>query len=430
MSNLKSINELDVAELTNLAENPGTPDDVLVEMASLNKEHINMCIAKREPLSDRLFSTLINGDGEKNKYVMLTLMDNKSLGIAHLQSVVDSLISSGSKADVVERCLSCLYERPYAPKDLLIKGARSKIQALQMSVLQNANIDADIISILAESESADVVNAVARSNTTPLSILRTLSKSETLFIRESVASNVNSDNEILERLARDAISVSSRVAKNISTSAEVLHSMFDEGHHFLKQYIAANLKCPLDLINGIASLPESDPSHHNAKLALANNISTPIDILDKLLLEKNDKIIEAVVQNQNYTANENTIKCLTRVPDFSISARLKLADNPSTPLSIILRLLVVEDTPLVKNTFIGTLAKASDSKYEALHNEGWALETSIGQADKLQSLESLLRDCKLFDAIDKILGLELKRKIEAASDEQLPIHSNKISRCI
>lgn len=426
----KSINELDVAELTNLAENPDTPDDVLVEMASLNKEHINVCIAKREPLSDRLFSTLVKGNGEENKYIILTLMDNKSIGIAHLQSVVDSLISSGSKTDVVERCLSCLYERPDAPKDLLIKGARSNIQALQMSVLQNPNIDADIISILAESEKDDVVNAVARSNIAPLSILRTLSKSETLFIRESVASNVNSDNEILERLANERLSVSSRVAKNPSASPEILRAMFEKDDSFIKQYIAANLSCPIALMNDIASLPESDPSHHNAKLALANNISTPIDILDKLLLEKNDKIIEAVVQNQSYIANENTIKCLTRVPDFSISARLKLADNPSSPLSIILRLLAVEDTQLVKSTFIGALSKAPDSKYEALHNEGWTLEASIGQADKLRSLESLLRDCKLFDAIDKLLGLELKRKIEIAADEQLPIHSSKINRCI
>lgn len=432
MSNLKSIYELDVAELTNLAENPGTPDDVLIEMVSLKKEHINMCIAKRSPLSGRVFSELIKEDGNKNKYVLLTLIDNKSIEIPRLQSIIDHLISTDSKKDIIERCFSCIYERHDAPRELLIEGARSNVQSLQMSVLQNASASADveIISILANSEKEDVVNAIARLKETPISILRALSKSETLFIRESVASNVNSDHEILERLSNDVLSVSSRVAKNTSAPAELLRSMFEWEHQLLKQYIAANLNCPLDLMDGIASLQESDPSHHSAKLALANNISTPVDILDKLLLAKNDKIIEAVVQNQSYVANENTIKCLTRVPDFSISARMKLADNPSTPLSIMLRLLAIEDTPLVKNVFIGAITKAPDSKFEALHKEGWDLARLIGHEDKLQSLESLLRDCKLFDAIDKLLGLELKRKIETASEGQSAVSSNKINRCV
>lgn len=134
MSNLKSIYELDVAGLTNLAENPGTPDDVLIEMVSLKKEHINMCIAKRAPLSGRVFSELIKEDGNKNKYVLLTLIDNKSIEIPRLQSIIDHLISTDSKKDIIERCFSCIYERHDAPRELLIEGARSNVQSLQMSV--------------------------------------------------------------------------------------------------------------------------------------------------------------------------------------------------------------------------------------------------------------------------------------------------------
>lgn len=430
MSTFKSIDALDVVELLNLAEHPDTHDDVLVKIAHLNKPYINMSLAKREPLSQQLFSALINADGEKDRYVMLSLMDNKSLGINHLQAVIDTLTCSGSNSDTIERCLTTFYERPDVPRALLIEGARSNIQGVQMSVLSNVNADEHVISILAESENDYVVNAVAKSNKTPISILHLLSKSEILFIRESVASNENSDHEILAMLANDDLSVSSRVAKNISAQPDLLESMFSHGHQFIKQYIAANLKCPLNIMNNIASMHANDSLQYNAMLALANNMSAPIDILDRLLLKKNDKIVEAVVQNRSYVANENTIKCLTRVPDFSISARMNLAGNISTPLYVMLKLLTVEDTPLVKNVMIDAIQKSPDSKYEALYDEGWTLESSVGHDDKLQTLESLLRDCKLFDAIDKLLALELKHKIEAASDGQSPSISKKINRCI
>jgi len=183
-----------------------------------------------------------------------------------------------------------------------------------------------------------------------------LLKSEHEGVQQAVISNINFSENMQITLATD-----------INTEVEVMHALSKSHYVVVRNCLAANEKCPIEIIKMFVK-------KEDALMGVASNINTPIDILESLFHTNNnvyreflsanpstpDKILEQLSTDEeeyirtniatNPSTSENVLTVLAN--DISKDVRSKVAANQTTTLNILNQL--VED-----NSYISEIAKSN-----------------------------------------------------------------------
>ena len=89
---------------------------------------------------------------------------------------------------------------------------------------------------------------LARDENTSVDLLRELSKEEDKNIRSLVAANKNSPEDVLNAFLSDINHVQEFLAMNANCPELTLRSLAKSNNGMIRNLVAANLKCPVDVL--------------------------------------------------------------------------------------------------------------------------------------------------------------------------------------
>ena len=185
---------------------------------------------------------------------------------------------------------------------------------------------------LAQDSETGVRRAVAKNPYSPSSALEKVSLDS--YLVSEVANNPNTSGNVLAKLAKeDGMSV----AQNPSTPANVLEELF---MGWMKTYVLRNPSAPTPLLAWAAGSP-FPPDRY----AILCNPSTPRTALDYMAGDENALDKEAIASYMLHSRIMDIAK--DDSDDYEqrthYSFRLKLADNPCTPVQILESLSLSSD---------------------------------------------------------------------------------------
>ncbi len=189
---------------------------------------------------------------------------------------------------------------------------------------------------------------------TPVAILRALSNSNYEMVRNFIASNESCPLDLIEKFAEEKDALMG-VASNKSTPSSIIGGLLSYDNGAYRELIADNPSTPLNILEKLYTSVDS-----NIRVNIASNPSTPQKILTILSDDKNQKVRCSLAVNKNLTA-ELFIKLSN---DANSSVRTVIASNRNTPYNI-LEILVKEKEHDVFNAAKKTLnSKKSPSEIQ------------------------------------------------------------------
>ena len=153
--------------------------------------------------------------------------------------------------------------------------------------------------------------------------LATLARDSNPKIREKVAGNINTPEDVLEKLAFDPyVSVRKEVAKNRNTTPLVLDKLASDSYVEIRETVAANSHTRPSTLEKLMHDPHVDVQTQDA----LNKNSTP-QILDQLVEESDLEVWRAVARNRR--TSRQTLKRLSQESNY-IGLLAEVARNNQT----------------------------------------------------------------------------------------------------
>jgi hypothetical protein len=250
-------NDDDLTVISNLAQNPSTPDAVLSRLCAKHPNpYIHALVAAHPNASSRLLEALAAQDDQE--YVLAKIAVNKNTP----RHTVLELLSKDTFLINLELASSATT----AP-ELLAKLAGHPDPEIRQAVAENEACPTYILSTLSdESSPVEVVAKVAANQSTPPGLLEELAKRGDKDIDGAIAGNRHAPESLLRSLS------------DLQQAEEVL------------QALASNPGTPEDIMFNLAAA-----EYRSVRLKLATNPSTPGRIIDQMGKKENDVTIRAAV---------------------------------------------------------------------------------------------------------------------------------------
>lgn len=252
---------------------------------------------------------------------------------------------------------------------------------------------------------------LARSLTTPVSVLEVLSKDSAADVRQSVAGNPNTPVFLLKALTEDSdASVRGSVARNPNTPAPILAELAKDSHNDVRSLVAEDPRTPVSALLvlgkdrecsvrcGVSANPRTPESvmevlakdsDRDVRQSLARNLHAPAPVLNELVQEGAVRVREAVAQNPSSPAS--ALDALSK--DLRASVRMAVAKNPACPAPTLEAL--AEDADLSIRDAVAQNHSAPARALEVLFNAGGSgvhWELARNPATPTQVLEQLSRN--------------------------------------
>ncbi len=178
--------------------------------------------------------------------------------------------------------------------------------------------------------SIEVRQILAKSRSTPITILGKLADDRTCWVCQAVAQNPRTPTEYLIRLADNTnSSVRWAVAGNPHTPIEYLIRLADDGDHLVRWAVASNPQTPAALLERLVG-----DDNDRVRWAVAQNPHTPVALLDRFVRDGNRRVRQAVADNP-----QAPVSILERLAgDRHVGVRLAAARNQSTPAALLEKL--------------------------------------------------------------------------------------------
>ena len=337
-----------------LAKNPSIPQEVLARLAIDIDRDVRSSCALNAAIPVKLIKVLAN---DSDVSVRSSLIYNSSTTVDIREKLAGS----------IEIEISTLWR--------LAKDSDEKVR---IAVAGNPTASAELLTILAGDSSPHVRKQVSKNHVTPPEVQKLLDRGVTTQatqstvgaivgavsgfgkkIRMELAKSIHTHIDLLVRLGDDSeIRVREAVAKNSSTSIEMLHKFSQESPLFFNyavhEAVASHRSCPLDLLIKLGECPSvqvrkevirnknfsmsygllktlANDSDDGIRLEIARSRATPADLLEKLANDKDKSVRTAVAKNSN--TSQNTLIKLGR--DLEASVLEAISKNPATPSEIV-----------------------------------------------------------------------------------------------
>ena len=152
---------------------------------------------------------------------------------------------------------------------------------LREQMAENSS-SAEELEELAEDDEDYVRILVAENSNTPSSILEKLAEDDNTSVRSGVAGNSNTPSSILEKLAEDDdFGVRYGVAQNNNTPDSLLEKLGKDEEQAVRYWVAQNENTPVSVLEKLAGDEEED-----IRQQVAENKSTPVSVLQKMGMSK------------------------------------------------------------------------------------------------------------------------------------------------
>jgi len=226
-----------------------------------------------------------------------------------------------------------------APQDILKALSKDSEELVREAALSNESISLDILQ--SSTSTKGKVN-LASSDKADFENLSTLADDKDEEVRRAVAENIKTPPEVLAKLAGDKSSdVREAVAGQMNASKDVLFLLAKDKDEFVR----ASVGYRVDLSEEIYTLLAKDKSSY-VRAQIAENLNAPKKVLALLAKDKDSHIRELVLQNQNL--DEKSAQSISN----PFAVKLGLAQNPSTPVSILEQLCSNNDKEYEKGNIL------------------------------------------------------------------------------
>lgn len=228
------------------------------------------------------------------------------------------------------------------PYEVLKSLSRSKDLWVREGVAENTSIPAAMIESLSESNEFEVLNALARNPCVSASVLDRLYKGKFGKLLWGLGANTSASEDLLSRLAKHKNpDVRRCVAENSSSSNELLE-LLARSTGFIRYGVALNSSAPASVLQYLSLDKESD-----IREMVAANPSTERKILEELANDVDKNVRRFVASNVNSPASVLS----TLSSDLDYSVRSAVASNPSSDLA------TLEALQKDQKKWIGVLAR-------------------------------------------------------------------------
>ena len=254
--------------------------------------------------------------------------------------------------------------------DTLKELAEDKNVDVREKVAENPKTPDDILGKLAEDENVNVRYGVAKNPKTPVDIIRKLAENKDWSVRNGVVKNPNTPVDIIRKLAEDEeLVVRIEVAWNHGTPAEILGKLAEDKNGDVRKGVATNPSTPVDTLGKLA-----EDKSWEVRNEVAKNPRTPVDILKKLVEDKNVNVRYGVAKNPSTPVD--IIRKL--VEDEDRRVRIGIAYNPSTPADI-LRKLAEDENWNVRYGVAYNPSTPADILRKLAENEDWSVRDGVAK---------------------------------------------------
>jgi len=166
---------------------------------------------------------------------------------------------------------------------------------LREQMAENSS-SAEELEELAEDDEDYVRILVAENSNTPSSILEKLAEDDNTSVRSGVAGNSNTPSSILEKLAEDDdFGVRYGVAQNNNTPDSLLEKLGNDEEQAVRYWVAQNENTPVSVLEKLAGDEEED-----IRQQVAENKSTPVSVLQKMGISKDSSSDEQKTEKNKY----------------------------------------------------------------------------------------------------------------------------------
>ena len=158
---------------------------------------------------------------------------------------------------------------------------------LREQLAENSS-SAEELEELAEDDEDYVRTLVAENSNTPSSILEKLALDDDTSVRSGVAVNSNTPSSLLEKLALDDdFVVRYGVAQNNNTPVSLLEKLGNDEEQAVRYWVAQNENTPVSVLEKLAGDEEED-----IRQQVAENKSTPVSVLERMGMIKDSTSME------------------------------------------------------------------------------------------------------------------------------------------
>ncbi|MEH1913599.1 MAG: HEAT repeat domain-containing protein [Nostoc sp.] len=336
-----------------VAENPGTPANILVQLTRqpVEKTINNISTVRETVLKNPNFPPL------ERYRLLLAIEEEQEITNAH-QLMARRANSSYALAQVVQKgdqkAKLTAARSNQTPIQVLEQLAKDPDEIVRQAVSQNSNLPLNRLLELARDSSVKIRQALAYKSShnktpTPIQLLEILAQDESEQVRAKVAEHPDSSVEILTRLANDTSrEVKMKLTANPNTPVTILTRLGLEENlvnqrnpntpgivlaQAVKSMSSKNLadfikhpvkgsQMPAETLSQLASHTDS-----SVRYRVASHPNTPATVLRQLARDSYVATVRAVASNAN--TFPETLEVLASHPDFT--TRLEVVRNPNTP---------------------------------------------------------------------------------------------------
>ncbi|MEO1431567.1 MAG: hypothetical protein AAFV71_21415 [Cyanobacteria bacterium J06633_8] len=367
-----------------LVENPNLPSNCLIELAENSQFNVQLAIARR--IHPTPIEVLLQFSLHEDKIIRSEIAQNKNTPSDILTFLaedkerdvrINSLANANIPSEVVFQALLNTKDKEelkiilQAQKDMMLNSLMSPEilerlshhpeYLIRFTVATYPTASAKTLERLALHEYEIIPEAVAENPSTPASILIELAKrdyyateieryhsiSYTIAIRKDAPpealeyivcqpivplviralENTNTPISALQWLVenQENESILGLVAKHPNTTPDILISLSANKSVKVRQVVASQLQCPLEILEILAN-----DSAVEVQEKVAANPNTPNQILENFARSEDTAIRTAVASNPSLS--QTTLEQLAH--DEKIEVRRQVAQNPNTPISI------------------------------------------------------------------------------------------------
>ena len=224
-----------------------------------------------------------------------------------------------------------LLANPGLPSELLTVLAASPDRWIRTTVAQNRSTPTHVLAELITDGSRSVRAALAGNESTPRAVLEQLARDPEDSVRESVAGNSSTDAQTLRLLARAPNAIVKHVAGNTSTPADVLEDLAREAlsDGDLTEVLVSNPSTPIHILETLITGFSEWDYHLRALWRAATHPLMPPQTLDDLARNRHESVRQVVARHPNTSAD--TLERLSR--DSESGVREAALSNPRLPAS-------------------------------------------------------------------------------------------------
>ncbi len=198
--------------------------------------------------------------------------------------------------------LNALAKNPNTPSEILesiVKTNFPQIPKSEMGLIlcgiaSNLNTPIDILAELANSNNKFIKSHIAENPNTPISILQKLANDDSEDVRVGVLWSKHLTPELAMQFIDDPSSgIREELASiednrlSVETIHKILESLYDDPIRSVRSFVAANSKCPAEILHKLAS-----DAHYSVRLYVAYNKNTADDDLISLSADSNSAVVK------------------------------------------------------------------------------------------------------------------------------------------